>query len=85
MLFNQKALLTQAGRMWLRIESALAMENSTLKQASLSHRPYSLEIMGLKHLWTQVISSHRCHQLSCFQKSLMSALQHLQMQQVTRL
>lgn len=39
MLFNQKALLTQAGRMWLRIESAVAMEDSALKQASLSHSP----------------------------------------------
>lgn len=71
--------------MWLRIESAVAMENSALKQASLSHGPHGLETMGPKHLWTQVISSHRHHHLSRFQRSLMPALQRLQAQQFTRL
>ena len=52
---------------------------------ALSYGPYCLEITGAKHLWTQVISSHRFHQLSCFQNSLMSALQCLQAQQFTRL
>lgn len=63
----------------------MAVESSTLKQASLSYGPYCLEITGAKHLWTQVISSHRFHQLSCFQNSLMSALQCLQAQQFTGL
>lgn len=57
LLFNQRALPRQ---MLLRIESAAATENSALKQASLSHGLWCLEITGPKCLWTHIISSHRC-------------------------
>lgn len=46
---------------------------------------YCLEITGTKPVWTQVLSSHKLHQPSCFQSSGMPAPPSVQAQQFTRL